>query len=123
MWDKYHKKYKNIFLIPAIYEQEKLDVLRSNCYVYIHSHSFCGTAPSLVEAMNLSLPVMCFNAQTNIETTENKTMYFKNEGELASFVQKMTDDEAIILSKTLKEIAERRYQWKIIANKYKNCLK
>ena len=99
LWDKYHKKYKNIFLIPAIYEQEKLDVLRSNCYVYIHSHSFCGTAPSLVEAMNLSLPVICYNAQTNIETTENKTMYFKDEDELLKIVQKMTEDEALFLSK------------------------
>ena len=46
--------------------------------VYIHSHTFCGTAPSLVEAMSLALPIVAFSVATNYKTTEEKALYFSD---------------------------------------------
>ena len=47
--------HKNLILLEAIYDRNKLDILRSNCKMYIHGHSAGGTNPSLVEAMYLGL--------------------------------------------------------------------
>jgi glycosyltransferase involved in cell wall biosynthesis len=120
---KNRNKYPNIHLVDAIYDIDELDRIRSNAWLYIHSHSFCGTAPSLVEAMNLKLPIICFYAETNIETTENKSLYFKNEEELLTILAGITEDKLDTIKKDLFEIASRRYKWNIISEKYYNCLK
>ena len=83
----------NIILLDAIYDQEEIDFLRKNSIIYIHTHSFCGTAPSLVEAMNLGLPVICFDVDTNRYTTENRSGYFKDSDELSKLLSTLTDDE------------------------------
>jgi glycosyltransferase involved in cell wall biosynthesis len=119
---KYKNKFENISIVDAIYDQTELDIIRSNAWLYIHSHSFCGTAPSLVEAMNLRLPIICYDAKTNIETTGNKSIYFNNKEQL-SFILKTLDNEKIEnLKNHLYEIALRRYKWSIIADKYKQCI-
>ena len=69
---KQYSNYDNIFLINAIYEQRELDIIRFTAFCYIHTHSACGTAPSLVEAMYLGLPVFSFDVPANRATTENK---------------------------------------------------
>ena len=58
-------KYENIILLDAIYDLKNLNTIRSNCEIYLHTHSLCGTAPSLTEAMSLKLPVICFDVPTN----------------------------------------------------------
>ena len=75
------KKYKdnpNIVLLDAIYDSTELNLLRSNCMVYIHGHSAGGTNPALVEAMFLGLPIIAFSNGFNEYTTENKAIYFNN---------------------------------------------
>ena len=57
---KQYRNYNNIFLINAIYEQRELDSIRYSAFCYIHTHSACGSAPSLIEAMNLGLPIISF---------------------------------------------------------------
>ncbi len=120
---RFSNQYPNIHLVDAIYDINELDQVRSNAWLYVHSHSFCGTAPSLVEAMNLELPIVCFNAETNIETTENRSLYFKNAEELIKIIQEIDEEKLKTLRKVLSEIASRRYNWKIISEKYYNCLK
>lgn len=115
-------KYDNIILQNAIYDQKELNIIRSNATLYLHTHSMCGTAPSLVEAMYLGLPCICFNVPTNIETTEHKSVYFLNVSELVDILKKM--DEATLgkLKEDLHEIALRRYEWKRISGIYKDCI-
>ncbi|MCU0323619.1 MAG: DUF1972 domain-containing protein [Chitinophagaceae bacterium] len=55
---KQYQSFSNIILLDPIYNQRELDLLRSNCLVYVHGHSAGGTNPSLVEAMYLGLPVI-----------------------------------------------------------------
>ena len=130
-WDKFKygvklkKKYStfdNIYIVDAIYDLSILDVIRSNAKAYIHSHTYCGTAPSLVEAMNLGLPVISFRADTNIKTTENKAKFFTTSDELSMILKTITDSEIISLGDKMKEIADKRYSWKIISSKYSKLI-
>ena len=115
-------KYQNIILLNAIYNQKELNVIRSNASLYLHTHSMCGTAPSLVEAMYLGLPVVCFKVPTNMETTEMKSVYFESVPELVDLLKTMDDATLDRLKKDLNEIALRRYNWKRISDIYKECV-
>lgn len=126
-WDKFDygiklKKqssdYSNLYLLDAIYDLNILDVLRGNAKLYIHSHTYCGTSPSLVEAMSLELPIAAYAVPTNFVTTENKALYFSNQEELRRIVQNTTEQELKNVGKQMKEIAQRRYTWKRITNEY-----
>lgn len=120
MTRKKYEKFKNLILLDAIYDQAKLDGLRSNCSVYVHGHSVGGTNPSLVEAMNLGLSCVVFDVDYNRETTENKAIYFANEKELFSQLTKLANNDLarISLGDKMQEIALRRYQWSGIIKKY-----
>ena len=115
-------KYPNIILLNAIYDQKKLNAIRSNATLYLHTHSMCGTAPSLVEAMYLNLPVICFRVPTNLETTERKSIYFETTDELISALRSLDESTLLRLKTDMNEIALRRYNWKRIAEIYKDCI-
>ena len=77
-------KCNKIILLDAIYNQRELDLLRSNCKIYLHGHSAGGTNPSLVEAMNLQLPIFAYSSGFNEYTTANKALYFKTSESIES---------------------------------------
>jgi glycosyltransferase involved in cell wall biosynthesis len=108
----------NLLLLDPIYDQRELDLLRSNCLVYIHGHSAGGTNPSLVEAMYLGLPIMAFDVTYNRTTTENKASFFRTADELVSHIQGTSVVRLKQQAAVMKEIAYRRYNWAIIAQKY-----
>jgi glycosyltransferase involved in cell wall biosynthesis len=116
--------YANITLLDPIYDQKKLDEIRSNCVLYIHGHSAGGTNPSLVEAMNLGLPVLAWDVDYNRFTTENKALYFKNATELADLLRTMDFADASIAQRgaMLHKIAKEKYTWAIVASRYKTML-
>jgi len=115
-----YNNYKNLKLLDPIYDQITLDELRSNCGLYIHGHSVGGTNPSLVEAMNLGLFIVAYNVDYNIETTENKAIYFTNSEDLIQIIEKFEGNLLAIENYKLemKAIADRRYRWSIITDKY-----
>lgn len=114
-----YSNYQNLYLIGPFYDQEKLDLIRGNAEVYIHSHKYCGTAPSLVEAMHLGLPIISYNVDTNIFTTESKALYFNTPNDIIEILNTKSKSELISNSYSMKDIADRRYKWSTIANKYK----
>ena len=116
---KQFENISNIYLLDPIYDQHKLDVLRGNASIYVHGHSAGGTNPSLVEAMYLGLPIIAFSVSYNKVTTEHKALYFKNRMELIEIVQSTSESQFKELGSKMKEIAYRRYTWKLIALKYK----
>lgn len=120
---KNKNKYPNIFLQEAVYNLDELNAIRSNGTVYFHTHSLCGTAPSLTEAMSLGLPVICFDVATNRATTEEKSFYFKDKRSLIEILSNLKEDTVSQLAIDMKEIADRRYNWKRIVKLYKNCIK
>ncbi|GAB1416545.1 glycosyltransferase family 1 protein [Paludibacter sp.] len=117
--EKYKDKFPNIFIVDAIYDKNLLDVVRSNAKLYIHSHSQCGTAPSLVEAMNYNIPVICFDVETNRATTKDKSLYFHDKESLSVLLKSLNQQTLENLKSNMYEIAKTNYSWKNIAKKYK----
>lgn len=117
MFNQYHKHH-NIILLEPIYDQGKLDMIRGNAAIYVHGHSAGGTNPSLVEAMYLGLPVIAFNVSYNKTTTEQKAWYFREADELVKIVETASPAECKSNAARMKEIADRRYTWKVVADKY-----
>lgn len=108
----------NLILLDPIYDQREIDLLRGNASVYIHGHSAGGTNPSLVEAMYLGLPVISFGVCYNRTTTEGKALYFDDAAGLASLLRTTTPAGLEEVGKQMKDIADRRYNWPLIARKY-----
>jgi len=116
---KNYSGYKNIKLVDAVYDQIELDVIRSNANWYIHTHSACGSAPSLIEAMSLSLPIISYDVPANRATTENKALYFKDANEMKNILTAINEYKSKEYAVSMKEIASRRYRWELISKKYK----
>ena len=113
-----YSEYPNITILDPIYDQQRLDLIRSNAVLYVHGHSAGGTNPSLVEAMYLGLPIVTFGVSYNRVTTENKALYFRTEKELKQIILNTKLSEIQKLGVTMGKIAGRRYTWSLIANKY-----
>lgn len=113
-----YEQFEHLYLLDPIYDQDKLNQIRSNCYVYIHGHSAGGTNPSLVEAMYLGLPVIAYDVEYNRETTENEALYFNNPNDLMGLVESSGVDDFQAVGCKMAEIARRRYNWEIISEKY-----
>lgn len=113
-------KFANIKMLDPIYEPEEINLLRSNCKLYIHGHSAGGTNPSLVEAMNLGLCIIAYDVIYNRETTEYKALYFNDSETLVKNIEHLFSqfNEIVNIKENMCEIAKRRYTWKIICNKY-----
>lgn len=109
----------NIILEDAIYDKPLLNLIRSNTSCYIHSHSFCGTAPSLVEAMTLGVPIICYDVPTNRETTLMKSLYFSSSEELTKLTESLSKADRINLAKEMASIAKENYTWEKIIKSYK----
>lgn len=116
--DKY-AKYDNMTLASPIYDLLILNVLRSNCELYIHGHSAGGTNPSLVEAMFFAKPILAFDCSYNRETTENAAYYFADADELNKMITCSTN-EVHESGRMMYNIACKRYKWKTIASQYES---
>jgi glycosyltransferase involved in cell wall biosynthesis len=115
---KYKDKSDNIVILDAIYDANELNLIRGNAMVYIHTHSQCGTAPSLVEAICLDLPIISYDVPTNRETTQNKVMYFNNKNELIEIINNVTESKLNKIKGKLITLASKEYTWKIISEQY-----
>jgi len=113
-----YKDIPHIHLLDPIYDQNILDQIRANCYVYLHGHSAGGTNPSLVEAMYLELPIFAYDVAYNLETTEHQASYFHTASDLLDLIEKMTEGSLQKNAKSMFEIATKRYVWKGIAKEY-----
>jgi len=115
-----YSKFDNLILLDPIYNQITLDELRGNCCVYVHGHSVGGTNPSLVEAMSLSLCCLVYDVNYNRETTENSAIYFDSVNSLLDNLKSLIHNRERCNKhgEIMFRIAQRRYQWRSIVNKY-----
>lgn len=113
-----YQDFETIYLLDPIYDQDILNEIRSNCFVYIHGHSAGGTNPSLVEAMSLGLPTICYDINYNVETTENSALYFKSSVDLINLIKLINQKEIKQVGGRMKDIARNKYRWSIISNQY-----
>ena len=109
---------KPLILLDAIYDKSILDVLRSNCYLYVHGHSAGGTNPSLCEAMYLGLPILAYSNGYNENTTNHQARYFKDADELCQMVKTIKREELDAMRPLMKQFANEHYRWEGIAKEY-----
>lgn len=117
-----YSKVKNIILYNPIYEMEELNVLRSNCFFYLHGHSAGGTNPSLVEAMYLGLPIIAYGVNYNRETTFGKALYFNNFEDLKNLLFQIKELDRDQMIHDMSKLAKKNYSWKAITKKYRQML-
>ena len=117
LWTRY-ADHPNITLHAPIYDKDQLNAYRTHCSLYLHGHSCGGTNPSLVEAMYLGLAIAAFDCNFNRETTEGKALYFKDVETLRALVRQAEQLNLPHIAANMKEIADRRYTWKRIAECY-----
>lgn len=113
-----NRSHPNLILLDAIYDVAVLNYIRRNCFLYIHSHSYCGTAPSLVEAMNLNIPIICYDVPTNREATKNKSIYFDSKEQLKDCVSNLDEESLLKCKDELFDIAKSEYSWREVSKQY-----
>ena len=119
-----YKSHKNIILLDAIYDIDVLNLIRSNCTLYVHGHSVGGTNPALVETMYVGLPILAYDIDFNRETTQNKALYFNDIIQLQKNIRILYKNKSLQkrLAYNLKKIAYDKYNWNKIINKYDSIL-
>jgi glycosyltransferase involved in cell wall biosynthesis len=112
--------YDNIELIDPIYDPATLFELRDKCDLYVHGHSAGGTNPSLVEMMHFSKTICAYDCNYNRASTENGAYFFSSSSELEQLLEHKKDD---VVALKMREIADRRYTWKIVKKQYFELLR
>jgi hypothetical protein len=80
-----YERYQNSYLIKLIDPQiqlRTLNMLRTNCFIYIDSHHQEDKSASLIEAMYMQLPIIAYASDYNMAITQNNGMFFKHSSEL-----------------------------------------
>lgn len=113
-----YSQYPNLILLDAIFDIPVLNQIRSNCTLYVHGHSAGGTNPSLVEAMHLGVPLVCYDNGYNNNTTHNKALFFKNAEELKNIVYTTSAEKMKEVGQEMKKLAISHYRWETIAKQY-----
>jgi len=105
-------------LLDPIYDAGILRGFREKATLYVHGHSAGGTNPSLVEAMYCGLPVLAFDCNFNRSTTAGRARYFRSADELLHLATSSTSDELAQNGRAMKAVADERYVWSIVADRY-----
>ena len=113
--------FDNLILVDPIYNQNLIDELRSNAFLYVHGHSVGGSNPSLIEAMCLKLPCLVYRVNYNVANTFGKALYFSNLDNLKMSLAEINKNKNLLnsVSDQLFESAKENYQWNKVVNQYK----
>jgi glycosyltransferase involved in cell wall biosynthesis len=108
----------------AIYDFEKVGVLRFYARFYIHGHQVGGTNPSLVGAMGAGCAVIAHDNHFNRWVADNGAHYFTDVNALSSFFETdYLDDDFVQERKThsIQQFTER-FQWDDVLAQYESLL-
>jgi rhamnosyltransferase len=118
----YKNNNKNrLLIVGPIYEDKRLlNMLRQNCFAYIHGHSVGGTNPSFLEAMSMKNIIVAHDNEFNREVAQDTAMYFKDANELKDMIELIenkTEVYAAIKNQAHKRVLEN-YSWDVIVSRY-----
>jgi len=117
VYNKY-RNFSNIILIDGLYEKAELDLVRRKCKAYIHTHTLCGTSPSLVEMIIAQRPIISINNPQNKFTLYNQCFFFSKFSEIQELLNADTSLSSFIPSKDICEF----YDWNKIVSDYESIL-
>ena len=115
VFEKY-SNISNLILINGLYQKNELDLVRRKCKAYIHTHTLCGTAPSLVEMIISRRPIISIDVPQNRFTMDNTGIYFKSYDELKQILESDLDLSNAIPKTELIS----KYDWQTIVNSYQD---
>jgi hypothetical protein len=106
----------NIYLIDGLYIKPELDFLRRNCKAYIHTHTLCGSAPSLIEMIVTGKPILSIDVPQNRFTLGGHGFLFS----------KFSDLDKLISLKDLSHFQpdqnySKSFEWESVVRKYEAC--
>lgn len=116
---------KKIVFTGGIYDQDSLNMLRQNCFAYLHGHSVGGTNPSLVEAMAMESLLLAHDNQFNREVCDDTALYFQNSDELRNKIDMVEDNPENYLeykSRAFNRV-KKEYSWDKIIGEYHELFK
>ena len=73
-----------IQLVGPVYDEGKLNRLRTGAFAYIHGHSVGGTNPSLLEGMACRRPIIAHDNEFNREVLGSAGLFFLDRTTLSS---------------------------------------
>jgi len=106
----------NITLIDGLYSKPELDLIRRTCAAYVHTHTLCGTAPSLVEMVMARRPILSIDVPQNRYTLAQSGFYFSEFDELIAMLDSGADLTAFVSPDDLA----RSYAWDLIVRRYED---
>lgn len=86
--DRYQHNYLIKMLDPQI-QLRTLNMLRTNCFIYIDAYHQTDKTYSLIEAMYMQLPVIAYDSEYNKKLTGNGAFYFKTMIDLLIILQSL----------------------------------
>ncbi len=113
---------EQIVFTGGMYQKEKLDCLRKNCFAYIHGHSVGGTNPALLEAMAANSICICHNNVFNREVAGEGQNYFSSHDELLERLNNLESnpDSGSRFSELTFQRVKDHYSWDRIASQYES---
>lgn len=114
-----------IIFTKGIYKKDLLNMMRQNCFVYIHGHSAGGTNPSLLEAMVMENIIIAHDNEFNSEVGDNTILYFKEPSDIKTSIENIENNFSTyseLKSKVHKRVLTF-YSWDDVALKYSILLK
>jgi glycosyltransferase involved in cell wall biosynthesis len=111
--------------VGGLWDQELLDQLYANAYVYWHGHSVGGTNPSLLRAVGAGTATNAFDVTFNREVLGEAGWYFSTAADVTAAVEQAERDPLEVLRRgTLSRASAARYDWDDVAGKYEAlCLR
>ncbi len=102
-------------VMEANYDARVLQVLRGNCFCYVHGNSVGGTNPALLEAMATCPRLMAIDCEFSREVLGGTGMLFDPADISASFKQVLLSPEH---APAMQQRVRRYYQWDAVADAY-----
>ena len=106
----------NIVLIDGLYDKPELDLIRRRCKAYVHTHTLCGTAPSLVEMVVAQRPILSIDIPQNRYTLHGQGHFFSSFDELRAFIEGTPDVDSLIPSAEVRAL----YGWDRVVSDYES---
>jgi hypothetical protein len=106
--------FRNIYLVDGIYSKPMVDLIRRNCFAYIHTHTLCGSAPSLIEIICCGKFVISIDKPQNRFTLDNVGCFYKSYDELFELLKNFDIPVDFVYDKS----RVGKYKWNNVVNKY-----
>lgn len=105
--------------LGSVWDQDLLDQLYANAFVYWHGHSVGGTNPSLLRAIGAGAATNAFDVSFNREVLGGSGRYWNDPDDVARLVDEADGQAAEIRARGELALAEAdRYDWDEVAAAY-----